>query len=304
MVGKVLAVGLVCAGMAVGQTATAPVSAGVAVTATATNAVPAPVKAYTFDVVSIRQNIAAPTPGLPQFGPTPDGYRAANSPMILLIITAYLPSTGATTFTQAQVSGLPDWASQDNFAIDAKVSEEDLPDWHNPDKRPAMLRAMLQALLVDRCKLVVHREVKEVPVYSLVVGKNGPKFKPTNPDETHEGVKLPFGGILSPNPKGIGMTLYAAPMTSLAAIMSSLGRMGTGRPIEDKTGLTGLYDIVLTQRGSIYVDQGSPQDASAASDPSGNSAAAMAEALGLKLESTKAPVETLVIDRMEKPSEN
>jgi uncharacterized protein (TIGR03435 family) len=288
MTGKMLVLGLLSCGMTMAQAAPAPT----------------PAKPMAFDVVSIRQNLAGPGPGLPQFGPTADGYRAANSPMILLIETAYLPTTGATTFTRAQVSGLPDWASQDNFAIDAKVSEEELPDWHNPDKRPAMLRAMLQALLVDRCKLVVHREVKEVPVYSLVVGKNGPKFKPTNPDETHEGVKLAFGGILSPNPKGIGMTLYAAPMTSLAAIMSSLGRMGTGRPIEDKTGLTGLYDIVLTQRGSIYVDQGSPQDASAASDPSGNSAAAMAEALGLKLESTKAPVETLVIDRMEKPSEN
>jgi uncharacterized protein (TIGR03435 family) len=288
MTGKMLVLGLLSCGMTMAQAAPAPT----------------PAKPMAFDVVSIRQNLAGPGPGLPQFGPTADGYRAANSPMILLIETAYLPTTGATTFTRAQVSGLPDWASQDNFAIDAKVSEEELPDWHNPDKRPAMLRAMLQALLVDRCKLVVHREVKEVPVYSLVVGKNGPKFKPTNPDETHEGVKLPFGGILSPNPKGIGMTLYAAPMTSLAAIMSSLGRMGTGRPIEDKTGLTGLYDIVLTQRGSIYVDQGSPQDASAASDPSGNSAAAMAESLGLKLESTIAPVETLVIDHIEKPSEN
>ena len=283
-----LVLGLLSCGMTMAQAAPAPT----------------PAKPMAFDVVSIRQNLAGPGPGLPQFGPTADGYRAANSPMILLIETAYLPTTGATTFTRAQVSGLPDWASQDNFAIDAKVSEEELPNWQNPDKQPAMLRAMLQALLVDRCKLVVHREVKEVPVYSLVVGKNGPKFKPTNPDETHEGVKLPFGGILSPNPKGIGMTLYAAPMTSLAAIMSSLGRMGTGRPIEDKTGLTGLYDIVLTQRGSIYVDQGSPQDASAASDPSGNSAAAMAESLGLKLESTIAPVETLVIDHIEKPSEN
>jgi uncharacterized protein (TIGR03435 family) len=291
MTGKMLVLGLLSCGMTMAQAQTAPAPAAAG-------------KPMAFDVVSIRQNLAGPGPGLPQFGPTLDGYRAANSPMILLIETAYLPSTGATTFTRAQVSGLPDWASQDNFATDAKVSEEELPDWHNPDKRPAMLRAMLQALLVDRCKLAVHREVKEVPVYSLVVGKNGPKFKPTNPDETHEGVKLAFGGILSPNPKGIGMTLYAAPMTSLAAIMSSLGRMGTGRPIEDKTGLTGLYDIVLTQRGSIYVDQGSPQDASAASDPSGNSAAAMAESLGLKLESTKAPVETLVIDHMEKPSEN
>ena len=287
MTGRVLAVGLLSCGMAMAQTAPALAAAA---------------KPLASDVVSIRQNLAGPGPGLPQYGPTPDGYRAANSPMILLIITAYLPTTGEATFTRAQVSGLPDWASQDNFATDAKVSEEDLPEWQKPDKQPAMLRAMMQTLLEERCKMVVHREIKDVPVYSLVVGKNGPKFKPTNPDETHEGIKLPFGGILSPNPNG--MTLYAAPMTSLAALMSSLGRMGTGRPIEDKTGLTGLYDIVLTQGGGIEVDRRSPQDASAAPDPSGNSAATMAEALGLKLESTKAPVETLVIDRMEKPSEN
>ena len=290
MTHKLFCLALLIVGMAMGQASSAPAPATAK-----------PGKPLAFDVVSIRQNLAGPGPGLPQFGPTADGYRAANSPMILLIETAYLPTTGATTFTRAQVSGLPDWANQDNFAIDAKVSEEELPDWQNPNKQPAMLRAMLQALLVDRCKLVVHREVKEVPVYSLVVGKNGPKFKPTNPDETHDGVKLPFGGILSPGQNGI--TLYAAPMTSLAALMSSLGRMGTGRPIQDKTGLTGLYDIVLAQ-GQIAVDRPSAQDASAASDPGGNSAPAMAEALGLKLESTKAPVETLVIDHMERPSEN
>jgi uncharacterized protein (TIGR03435 family) len=291
MIGRMLAVGLLSSGLATGQVPAAPA------TTTAGTA-----KALAFDVISIRQSVTPQRAGLPQFGPTPDGYRAANSPMILLIITAYLPATGASTFTPAQISGLPDWANQDNFAIDAKVAAEDLPDWQKPDKQPAMLRAMMQALLEERCKMVVHREVKEVQVYSLVVGKNGPKFKPTNPGETHEGVKLPFGGILSPNPNG--MTLYAAPMTSLAALMSSLGRMGTGRPIEDKTGLTGLYDIVLTQGGGIEVDRRSPQDASAASDPSGNSATAMAESLGLKLESTKAPVETLVIDHIEPPSAN
>jgi uncharacterized protein (TIGR03435 family) len=195
---------------------------------------------------------------------------------------------------------VPEWASQDNFAIDAKVPEEDLPDWQNPDKQPAMLRAMMQALLVDRCKLVVHREVKEVPVYSLVVGKNGPRFKATNPEETHEGVKLPFGGILSPGQNG--MTLYAAPMTSLAALMSSFGRMGTRRPILDKTGLTGRYDIVLKnpEMGAPPVAQ---QSGPSASDPS-DSFSWVSESTGLKLESTKAPAETLVIDHIERPSEN
>jgi len=286
MIGRVWIVGLLSCGMAMGQTATTPATAA---------------RPLAFDVVSIRQNVDDPDGGLPRFGPTGDGYHAARSPIILLIETAYLPTTGATTFTQNQISGVPEWASQDNFAIDAKVPEEELPDWQNPDQRPAMLRAMMQSLLVDRCKIVVHREVKEEPVYSLVVGKNGPKFKPTNPDEEHEGVKLPFGGIMSPGPNG--MTLYAAPITSLAAIMSSFGRMGAGRPIQDKTGLTGLYDIVLT-RGQVTVDRPPPQDSSAASDPRGNSAAAMAESLGLKLESDKGRVETLVVDHIERPTEN
>ena len=299
MIGRICAVGLLGCGLAMGQAAVQgnkPIASAAPAAAAAAAAKP-----MAFDVVSIRQNTSGPD--TPDFGPTGDGYHAANSPMILLIETAYLPTTGATTFTRGQVSGLPDWASQDDFAIDAKVSNEDLPEWQKSDKQPAMLRAMMQALLEERCKLAVHREIKGVSVYSLVVGKNGPKFRPTNPDETHEGVKLPFGGIMSPNPNG--MTLYAAPITSLAAIMSSLGQIGTGRPIQDKTGLTGLYDIVLTHGGPIYVDPRSPQDASAASDPRGNSpAAAMAESLGLKLESTKAPVETLVIDHMEKPTEN
>ena len=283
MVSRICTVGLLCSGMAMGQGPRVPSTPTVPTTATKA----APAKAYAFEVVSIRQDMGDPDSGQREFGPTRDGYRAINSPMILLIETAYLPTTGATTFTQNQISGVPEWASQDNFATDAKVSEEELPAWQNPDQRPAMLRAMLQALLEDRCKIAVHREVKEEAVYSLVVGKNGPKFKPTNPDEAHEGTKLPFGGILSPGPDG--MTLYAAPITSLAAILSSLRQVGTGRPIQDKTGLAGLYDIVLTGRGSMYVDQGSPKDASAASAPSGNSAAAMAQSLGLKLESDKGP---------------
>ncbi len=293
MIGKALAVGLVCTGITMGQAAIAPQAAPVAAA-----------KPLAFDVVSIRQNTSGPSPGLPQFGPTQDGYRMINMSLIVPILTAYVPQTpGISAFTPNQIVGLPDWVMRDQFDLDAKVSDEDLPEWQKPDKQKAMLAAMMQSLLQDRCKMVSHREVKDVAVYSLVVGKNGPKFKPTNPDENHEGSKLPFGGILSPGPNG--MTLYAAPMTSLAAILSDLGRMGTGRLIQDKTGLTGLYDIVLTQPGGGYADRRSPQDASAASDPGGNNfASSMAESLGLKLESTKAPVETLIVDHMEKPSEN
>lgn len=293
MIGKVFAVGALGVGMAMGQATAKPTPATAL----------APVKALAFDVVSIRQNTSEPRReiGLPVFGPTPDGYRATNMPLILPIITAYVPQTGAAAFTENQIMGLPDWATRDNFDIDAKVADEDRAEWQKPASQKAMLQAMLQALLEDRCKIAVHREVKEVAVYSLVVGKNGPKFKPTNPDETHEGLKLPFGGIMSPGKDG--MTLYAAPMASLATLLSSMGRMGTGRPILDKTGLTGLYDIVLT-RPDMGGGPPGPRDGTSASDPGGDLISGLVDTLGLKLESTKAPVETLVIDHIERPTKN
>jgi uncharacterized protein (TIGR03435 family) len=98
------------------------------------------------------------------------------------------------------------------------------------------------------------------------------------------------------------MTLYAAPMSSLAFLLSTMGRMGTGRPIVDKTGLTGLYDISISMR-DLAPQSGGPEGG--ASDPGGGGMVDLVvDALGLKLESAKAPVETLVIDHIEKPSEN
>jgi len=290
--GRFWALALLCGGTGIGQTA-APAAA-------------TPAKPLAFDVISIRQNLTPPSPqmGPPQFGPTGDGYRMANVPLILPLITAYVPQVGGAAFyTQDHITNLPDWVQRDRFDIQAKVADEDMAEWQKPAEQPAMLRAMLQAFFVDRCKMVVHREVKELAVYSLVVGKNGPKFKPTNPDETHDGMKLPFGGIISQvrTNNNNTVTLYAAPMTSLSSLLSSMGN--GGRPIQDKTGLTGLYDIVLTMPDMPPPPSGA-QNGTAASDPGGSFVSSIVESLGLKLESTKAPVETLVIDHMERPSEN
>jgi uncharacterized protein (TIGR03435 family) len=162
-----------------------------------------------------------------------------------------------------------------------------------------MLRAMLQSLLMDRCKLAVHREVKETAVYSLMVAKRGPKFKPTNPDETHpEGTKLPWGGVLVSSDNGIH--LYGTTMKSLAAVLSQMGALG--RTVEDKTGLAGEYDIVL-KRPNMAPPPSAQPGGSAATDPS-EIVFAIVDSVGLKMESTEAPVETLVIDHIEKPSEN
>jgi uncharacterized protein (TIGR03435 family) len=227
------------------------------------------------------------------------------APLLLPIVTAYIPQTGAAAFMGDQIRGLPDWAMRDAYDIDARVSEEDMAEWQKPASQKTMLPAMMQSLLEDRFKLVVHREIKEAPVYFLTVGKGGPKFKASDPTVEHpDGIKLPWGGVLVQS-KG-APTLYDASMASLATLLSSLGGQGAGRQIEDKTGLTGRYDITIKPP-----DMGPPPPpssgdgggAAAASDPA-SMLFTLVESLGLKLESGKQQVETLVIDHIERPTAN
>src|ERR1017187_1090970 len=80
-----------------------------------------------YEMDSIRQNVSEQRQmGPPQFGPTPDGYRMTNAPLMLPILTAYVPQTGGVAFfTNDRITGLPDWLKMDRYDIDAKVSEED-----------------------------------------------------------------------------------------------------------------------------------------------------------------------------------
>jgi uncharacterized protein (TIGR03435 family) len=117
---------------------------------------------------------------IPQFGPTADGYRMTNMSLALPLMTAYVPQVGGTAmYGQDQVKGLPDWFMSERYDIDARIADEDRVEWQKPESQKVMLQAMLQAMLAERCKLAVHREVKEVGVSSLVVAKGGPKFKET-----------------------------------------------------------------------------------------------------------------------------
>ena len=295
MTHKLYCLALLSAGLAMGQATSAP-----------TPAAAKPAKPLAFDVVSIRQDPAALTQrrnGPPQFGPTGDGYRMAGGPLLLPIITAYIPQTGAAAFMPDQIKGLPDWVMRDAYDIDAKVSEEDMAEWQKPESQKTMLPAMMQSLLENRFKLAVHRDIKDEPVYLLTVGKGGPKFKETDPTVEHpDGTKLPWGGVLVQS-KG-APTLYDTSMASLATLLSSIGGQGAGRQIQDKTGLTGRYDITIKPPDMGPAPPPSPGDAggaAAASDP-GSMIFTVVEGLGLKLESGKQPVETLVIDHIEKPS--
>ena len=78
--------------------------------------------------------------------------------------------------------GLPDWMKTQPYDVDARIAADDRAEWQKPDKQPEMLRPMLQALLAERLMLQVYRESKESALYTLVVGKGGPKFEETKPD--------------------------------------------------------------------------------------------------------------------------
>ncbi len=148
-------------------------------------------------------------------------------------------------------------------------------------------RERVRSLLEDRFHLNVHRETKESSVYDLVAGKNGPTLRETQ--ATNDSTTSSSPGRTS----GIGATIGM-----LAASLASI----TGRPVVDKTGLTGKYDYELEwtpEPDTLRPDSPEP-------GPAGGIAifTALQEKLGLKLESAKGPVDTVVIDRIERPSDN
>jgi len=287
------------------------------------------VPSLTFDAASIRQN---KTGGPQQFGPTLDGFRAINLPLIGLFQIAYVPTgTGDSGFFRgSRISGAPDWLTRtEHFDVVAKVADADLAEWQKPESQPAMLRTMMRALLEQRLKAATHIESKEVPIFDLVVLKGGPKFKVAETVDTSElrakhpgAIVAPDSAVVSPGSSMRQMNFYAASMATLTPILSYLSE----RPVRDKTGLTGRYDFTTQMSFNLLgpaldnatAKAGTPVGilpapppppgmqggADAAPENSEPSVFSVAQELGLKLEPAKGFVETLVIDHVEQPSEN
>jgi uncharacterized protein (TIGR03435 family) len=206
-----------------------------------------------------------------------------------------------------QISGGPSWINSDRFDILAKTERAAGSDSTPVDPRTMsdaqmktmqeQMRARLQALLAERFQLTLHRETKEQTVYALVVGKNGSKL-PESDGKQSEGRRMMMG-------RG-QVNGHGVPLSMLANVLSNQ----VGRPVIDRTGLTGNFDIKL--EWTPDPGQAGPfgplppgVDAPPPPDPNGPSLfTALGEQLGLRLESQKGPVEVLVIDKVEKPSEN
>jgi uncharacterized protein (TIGR03435 family) len=232
-----------------------------------------------FEVASIRPDVFGSHPRSIQYS-AGGRFTASNVPLRALIDEAY----GLRDF---QVSGGPDWVNRDQFNIAAKAEG---------DASKGQVRVMLQTLLAERFQLVLRQESKEVSVYTLTVGKTGPKLKEVKLDEDNATRGMRFGGI--------GRIAGAmATMPQLVVMLSDIKLNGSAildRPVLDRTGLTGVYDFKLE-----WSAEEQSADRATSTNPAGPSIfTAVQEQLGLKLESTKAPVEFFVIEQAAKPTEN
>ena len=188
-----------------------------------------------------------------------------------------------------QITGGPAWMESEKFDLAAQPAGEGQPN----DRQ---WKAMVQKLLTDRFKLTFHREKKELAVYAITVAKGGPKLTKSEGDPNG----LP--GLFF---RGLGnLPAINATMTDFAGVMQGAV---LDRPVVDQSGLTGRWDFTLTWTPDEFQFGGA---AARMPPPANNGAAppdlftAFQEQLGLKLESTKAPAEVLVIDSVSKPTEN
>jgi|SRR5882724_11296802 len=183
-------------------------------------------------------------------------------------------------------TGIPSWGKgacggnyADTFAIEAA-----LPAGTTDEQA----RQMMQTLLADRFKLVVHWEKKDMPIFALVIGKGGFKLQPSDPAKD---TPTPPHSIGCPteDPACHNIVEGSAPISVLASMLS----VSAGRPVIDQTGLTGNYNLDLKWAGDTATDSPLP-----------SLPAALREKFGLELKPQVAPVNTLVIDHVEKPSGN
>jgi len=264
----------------------------------------------TFEVASIKRNTSGTGNMTMQMAP---GGRLnfVNMPARALIIRAY-------QLQQFQLIGGPAWLANDRFDIIAKAEG---------DATPPQTNLMLRALLADRFKLVVHTETRELPVYHLVKarpdGNLGPALKPAAVDcgagrgrgGPPAGAPGGPGPVPGPAAGAAGCMMMIGPGRitvggqPLSALVNSLATQ-VGRPVYDKTGLTGSFDVALSfmaEAGRGGPAGPPPPGAPPLPPPDPDAPSlftALQEQLGLKLEAERGPVEVIVIDSVEQPTED
>jgi uncharacterized protein (TIGR03435 family) len=238
-----------------------------------------------FDVVSIKENKSGERTGRSGF--RPNGIYMVNMSLTVFLYQGFQPP---------RVFGAPDWLQSGHYDLEAKVAESDIAAYHKAS--PAERDRMLQAVFEDRMKLKTHNETRELPVFALVVSKHGSKLKEAE-KETSKRDPPPNtlnsgGGLYWALGQPAGERQVIGQGVAMKRLVQYLSYTpGIDRLVVDKTDLAGDYDFTLNSSSTIDSDATAPSIFTA-----------IQEQLGLKLESTKGPVEVLVIDHIEKPSPN
>jgi uncharacterized protein (TIGR03435 family) len=260
------------------------------------NASGAYVPTMTFEVASIHESPPADSFTVGgSFSPHSSSFRATNLNVATLLVFAY-------NIRGDQIQGLPDWPAM--FNVQAKSGDD-------VDQRLAQLtqdqenmehQHMLQTLLADRFKLKIRWETRQGPTYDLVVAKKGPKLQlakggPPSAEEQKGWGDRPVPSLYQRGDSRVGFDLVAhgCSMSDLAETLA--GQFS--RPVEDRTGPRGKYDFTLHYQ-DVRLSDRSADDR----NPTPPLDMAIQDQLGLKLEPAKGPIQLLVIDHIEKPSEN
>lgn len=283
--------------------------------------IPARAQSSSFEVASVKPsdpNPTGPLGGTPFVLPALGRLTAQNVTLRILVMAAYQKQP-------FEIVGGPEWQNADKFDINAKAA----------DASPTtdQMLGMLQTLLGDRFKLKLHTETREVPIYALVLARNdrrlGPKLKPSTdncPDFkvqqqqqleaiAKNGLQGLAASVMKPGetrpcafgsyPAGpglIGVKASGQALSTLALVLTQLA----GRPVVDKTGLTGLYDFEMTidlqTIARIYAELGINMPLPPGLPEGPSLMTLLQEDLGLKLDSQRGPGDVLVIDSAERPT--
>ena len=267
------------------------------------------------EVVSIKRNTEDPRGFLPIHaepelrGPQPRGAKLTIGGLPLYFIIARAYQVG---FQSPRLSGGPEWIRSERYDIEAIAEQGAIPPSLSPVEREARFRLLLQGILADRFKLIMRRDNKEIPVYTALLGKNGPKMKKSQFEEKDCATEdHPDGAPCHTFQGGRGRGLHSKGAT--VQDMVEFVENWSDRPIINKSGIEGLYEFETT--GWLPFGARPPSDPPppgttpsaeelALSDPSTPTLFMIFERLGLKLDPQKAAVETYVIDHVERPTGN
>jgi len=251
-------------------------------------AIPAPPKPMTatdpsFEVATIK--LTPPDQPGKLFTVTPGGRQVLTKGTTMNDLVAF-----AFGLQSKQLINAPDWFDKDKFDITGQPDAEGIP---NPDQ----MKTMMRKLLVSRFQLTFHKDTRDLSVYEIVVGKDGPKVPPTAMQGNLPGL---FFRTINP----ADLMVRNATMPDFAGLLQSAV---LDKPVVDHTGISGRHDFELKwtpDQGQFETFGGIKAPATENPDAPPDLFTAIQQQLGLKIDSTKAPTEVMVIDKVEKPSPN